>query len=98
MLRIRILTVFVLLIFACFPAPGHGKRITKIIVGKTLRNPKNVVVDGSGNVYCIGTGSDNAFMITPNGVITEIIDLTGDGTGNWFGSPSRMAVDDSGNA
>jgi hypothetical protein len=36
-------------------------------------------VDGSGNVYVAGAVSDNAFKITPGGVITQIIDTSGDG-------------------
>ena len=56
-----------------------------------------IPVDGSGNVYVLGFGSDNAFKITPGGVITEIIDATGDGAGNMLNLPFGIAVDGSGN-
>jgi len=45
-----------------------------------------------------GHYSDNAFKITPDGVITEIIDATGDGAGNLLNGPTLVAVDSSGNA
>ena len=53
--------------------------------------PEEVAVDGSGNVYVIGSITHNAFKITPGGVITEIIDRTAtdpDGCLDrwWFGS------------
>ena len=70
-----------------------GGVITQIIdangdgAGNELYSPSGVAVDGSGNVYVTGrslfaSASDNAFKITPGGVITEIIDPTGDGAGN----------------
>jgi len=39
----------------------------------------------------------NAFKITPGGVITEIIDSTGDGGGNPLTAPRGIAVDGTGN-
>ena len=36
-----------------------------------------------GNVYVVGIASDNAFRITPAGVVTEIIDATGDGVAGF---------------
>ena len=39
----------------------------------------SIAFDGAGNVYVTGLISDNAFKITPDGLITEIIDATGDG-------------------
>ena len=50
-------------------------------------------MDGSGNVYLAGYNGDNAFRITPGGVITEIIDATGDGAGNTLDGPWGIAVD-----
>jgi len=44
-----------------------------------------------------GRGSDNAFKIAPGGAITEIIDATGDGTGNTLDETWGVAVDSSGN-
>ena len=77
--------------------------ITEIIdatgdgAGNTLNGPFGIAVDGSGNVYVTGDFSDNAFKITPGGVITEIIDGTGDGAGNTLRSARNIAVDGSGN-
>ena len=41
--------------------------------------------------------SDNAFRVTPAGIITEIIDATGDGADNPVGGAVGVAVDDAGN-
>ena len=49
-----------------------------------------MAVDGNGNVYVAGYISDNAFKITPGGVITQIIDSTGDGVGNTLDSPQAL--------
>jgi hypothetical protein len=54
-------------------------------------------VDGAGNVYLVGGASNNAFKITPAGVITRIIDSTGDGAGNVLSFPLDVAVDTAGN-
>jgi len=54
-------------------------------------------VDASGNVFVTGASSDNAFKITPDGTITEIIDSTGDGGGNILNAPFDIATDSSGN-
>jgi DNA-binding beta-propeller fold protein YncE len=62
-------------------------------VGTFLAQPLGVAVDPSGNVYVTGASSDNAFKITPGGVITEIIDATGDGAGNTMSGASLVAVD-----
>jgi streptogramin lyase len=45
----------------------------------------------------VGTDSDNVFRITPAGAITEIIDASGDGTGNTLDYPIGVAVDGAGN-
>ena len=63
--------------------------------GNILEGPILIAVDGAENVYVVGGDSDgwgNAFKITPGGVITEIIDRTGDGGGN-LASPFAIAVD-----
>ncbi len=65
--------------------------------GNTLDIPTGIAVDGSGNVYVTGFVTDNAFKITPGGVITEIIDATGDGAGNTLDVPRGITVDGSGN-
>ncbi|UCG16714.1 MAG: SBBP repeat-containing protein, partial [Phycisphaerales bacterium] len=41
---------------------------------------------------------DDLFITTPGGVITEIIDATGDGAGNALDNPYGIAVDSVGNA
>ena len=63
--------------------------------GNGLDAPYGTTVDSSGNVYVPGSVSDNAFKITPDGIITEIIDSAGDGT-NGLDIPSSIAVDSSG--
>ncbi len=62
-----------------------------------LSVPNSVAVDSSANVYVTGYASDNAFKITPGGVITEIIDATGDGEGHVFEEPRGIALGGSGN-
>ena len=48
------------------------------ITGNALDYPLGITVDNTGNAYVTGDYSDNAFKITPSGVITEIIDSTDD--------------------
>jgi hypothetical protein len=55
------------------------------------------VTDDTGNVFVTGFVTNNAFKVTPGGVITEIIDATGDGLGNGLKYPQGIALDDSGN-
>ncbi len=90
--------VITVLVVSFLPLPAQAKTITEIIDatgdggGNILDQPADSAVDGSGNVYVTGLGSDNAFKIDPNGVITEIIDATGDGGGNILGSAAGVAV------
>ena len=75
MSRARHSTFFVLLVLAGFPTAGVARTVTEIIFGRnTLGGPGGIAVDDSGNAYVTGIDSDNAFNITPDGVITEIID------------------------
>ncbi len=41
---------------------------------QTIDAVKEKSLDRAGSVYVTGVNSDNAFKITPSGVITEIID------------------------
>ena len=61
-----------------------------------FNEPFSVAVDGLGNVYVSALRSNNAFKITSNGVITEIINASGDDT-HGLNRASDIAVDDSGN-
>jgi hypothetical protein len=53
-----------------FQIPPYGV-FTQIIdssgdgVGNRLVGPSDIAVDGSANVYVIGTGNDNVFKIEP---------------------------------
>lgn len=82
--------------------PGQpSQTITEIIdAAGDLTSPfaggHGIAVDGSGNVYVAGHISRNVFQITPGGVITEIIDVSGDGAGNILNFPTGVAVDGSG--
>lgn len=50
--------------------------------------------DTTGDVYVVGSLSDNVFEISSNGAITEIIDASGDGQGNDLDTPWGVAVED----
>jgi len=65
--------------------------------GNTLDRTSGVATDSSGNVFVTGFATDNAFKITPGGVITEIINATGDGGGNTLDGTEGVATDSSGN-
>jgi hypothetical protein len=67
-------------------------------MGNTLEEPYAIAVEDSGNAYVAGYSSDNAFRITLDGVITQIIDATGDGMINELERSYGIAVDDLGNA
>jgi len=45
----------------------------------------------------VGAFSDDAFKITPLGVVTQIMDAVGDGAGNPLEQPYYLAVDGSEN-
>ena len=98
MLRTRVLGIVVLLLIVSGSTSGLDSTITEIIFGDTLVGPGSIAVDNLGNVYVTGLSSDNAFKVTPDGVITEIINSNGDGMGNTLDYPFDIAVDDLGNA
>ena len=58
--------------------------------------PRDVAVDGRGNVYVTGGLTDNVFRITPDGAIAQILDARGDGT-HPFDGADGVAVDAVGN-
>ena len=92
------------LLLALSEAAG-AQTVTRIIdssgdAANVLTSPRGIAVEttveGSANVYVTGFFSNNAFKITPDGTITEIIDETGDGT-NSLNGPEDIAVDAAGN-
>ncbi len=83
-------------------AQGLPQRITQIIDTdgdgtSSLGVTGGIAVDGSNNVYVTGWVTNNAFKITPGGVITEIIDATGDGPNSLWGAVDIAVDDASGN-
>jgi sugar lactone lactonase YvrE len=57
-----------------------------------------LAVDAAGNVFVAGEGSvGQVFRITPGGAIQQLIDMTGDGAGDFLNQPSALAVDAAGN-
>jgi hypothetical protein len=64
-------------------------------MGNVLDLPATIAVDSSDNVYVTGRLGNNAFEITPGGIITAIIDASGDGMGNVLDGPFAIAVDSS---
>ena len=68
----------VLAVSALGSGRAAAQTITEIIdatgdgEGNGLVGASDIAVDGVGNVYVAGDGTDNAFRITPAGVITEI--------------------------
>ena len=97
------LSWLVVLFGLSIPASPVDAQITEIIDatgdgdGNALDGARYIALDGSGNVHVTGCLSDNAFKITPVGVITEIIDAAGDGAGNIFDCPWGIAIDGLGN-
>ena len=56
-----------------------------------------MVVAAAGDVYVTGIDSQNVFRITSGGVITQIMDATGDGVGNALDGPGCITVGATGN-
>lgn len=98
---------------------GSACTITEVIdsagdrAGNALDRAAAVAVDSLGNLYVVGQFSDNVFRISnpdtcgtdgPLCTIAEIIDDTGDGTGdinmgtgNWYENPTSIAIDSNDN-
>ncbi len=72
-------------------------------MGHSLHGPLGVAVDHAGNVYVPGVGypdeetGGNAFKITPDGMVAQVIDAAGDGQGNPLLLTGDVAVDGQGN-
>ncbi|MEZ4266209.1 MAG: SUMF1/EgtB/PvdO family nonheme iron enzyme [Myxococcota bacterium] len=56
----------------------------------------DIDLDSSGNVFINGLGSNNVFKVTPLGVISVVLDSTGDGF-NTLNGPFESRVDPAGN-
>ena len=85
---------------------GDGTGDIGMATGNFLDRPQGVAVDSNGNVYVTGQFSDNVFRIATPGTcstggtpctITEIIDATGDGSGNTVDTPLAVITDTAGN-
>ena len=96
--RLVIVSTAIMVVSAVATGRAMAQTIITEIIRAGLVNPRGIAVDTEGNTYVTGFGSDNAFKITPAGVITEIIDMTGDGAGNGLDGPIGIAVDAAGNA
>ena len=88
--RLVLLALGLLGAFLC-----HVLAITTLVRGYLYLRTAS---DGAGNVYVAdGGGASNAFRITPDGVVTSLIDATGDGVGNPLTGTQGIAVDGFGN-
>src|SRR5690348_12225618 len=56
-----------------------------------------VALDRDGNVFTVARFSSNAFRVSPNGSITQILDRSGDGMHAFVGGES-ITTDSAGNA
>jgi len=79
--------------YAAFLTPVEIMDATGDGSGNPLDGSFFIAVDSLDNVFVSGSPSNNAFKITPAGVITEIIDSTGDGAGNTLLGATGVAID-----
>lgn len=80
---------------------GHAQRVTEILnsTGDGIHafdTAGRLTLDSAGNVYATAILSDNAFKVTPSGVITQIIDASGDGQ-NFLRGAAAIALGANGN-
>jgi hypothetical protein len=86
------------------PGTGGAADTATVIVDTTgggvapLVNATGIAVDHDRNVYVAGYTSDNVLRVTPQGIITKVLDATGDGV-HAFDGPfgDSIGVDDAGN-
>lgn len=82
--------------------PAAGQTIVAVLdaagdgAGNVLEEPTGTAVDGDGNLFVAGFVSRNAFQVTPDGTVTEIVDSGGDGSSS-LRSASAVATDSAGN-
>ena len=65
--------------------------------GYVLGYPFGLTVDAFSNVYVSGQDSHNVLRVTPDGVVSQLINQSGDGLGNTLDYPMGVAVDGLGN-
>jgi hypothetical protein len=86
---------------------GRGGIVTRILdysgdgAGNIFQGAEDVAVDRWENVYAVAQFHhycDDAFKVTPDGVVTHLIGPGGDGGANSLDQPEGIAVDSAGNA
>lgn len=84
------------------PRPWETCTITEIAdiggagAAQPLVSPRGVAVDGEGNAYVAGLGSNNVLRVAPDGSLTEIIGASGGGEGASLSAPTSIATDANG--
>ncbi len=79
------------------PTFGFMELLNATDVPEEFSQPVAVAVDANGNVYVAAFASNNAFKITPDDTVTEIINGVGAGMGSTLNGPIDIAVDSVGN-
>lgn len=78
-------------VFKVTPAGGISEVVSD------LDAPHGIAVDASGNLFVANFLRDSALKVTPDGIVTTIINANGDGNGNTLDGTRSVAVDDAGN-